>query len=384
MKIQSIDNAYNNNFTARHKPLKKVNNTTINNTINELAGPLLMGSLVAQAFYERAQKFQPKNDYNKGYLNEYIPKETLRRGQRLASIFDYYRNQSLALYNIAMIISDQNSLLNDHMFIQTIFDFIKEDLPEEAKCSAFNSLAESSNSHFVETIALNFITPSENLDDVETRFNIPEILELEKNYNQSSNKELILDMIKEGITVNEYGLKIYRFKPEDILNLSNCFENTLNKELFLTLISQYKFNSKVNEYTPLYNSSMILSLINNCLTKEKEDFLIQIASEKIKINGETENRFSNDSILIFSSIYDKYPEELKLFVNQLSQDKNGKQVPKFNKDEIIYLIKSYEILGNTVINLAQDNKLDFKSIKYINEKIFANQANKTNNKKLLS
>ena len=107
-------------------------------------------------------------------------------------------------------------------------------------------------------------------------------------------------------------------------------------------------------------------------------------TKKIEKYGRKEKRFSKESIFIFNNIHDRYPEELKLFINQKTQDLNGNQIPKFNKDEIIYLIKSYEKFGKAVITLAQDDKFNFNDIKYINEKMLAQEVNKANNKKTFS
>ena len=85
-------------------------------------------------------------------------------------------------------------------------------MPTKAKSSAFNILSSSENSKLLETISVNYATYSEKTDDIEARFTIHDILALQEVYRKSPNKELILDMIKEGIFLDESELKTFRFE----------------------------------------------------------------------------------------------------------------------------------------------------------------------------
>ena len=377
MNIKPISNQ---NFNGKYKPNTQANKKVVNKFI----APVLMGALSAQLLKEQALSNSIENQNNNGYLNKPLTKDEVIRGQKLADCFNFYKNPQNTLFNIMKIVSNYKYNINDMFFVKIFFEFIESDLPSKAKSGLFDKLSKKENNPLLQTILVNFTTLDENSDELVARFSIPDLNTLQEMYNNSKDKEFILDLIKEGIVIHDNGIKAYRFNIDEIMKLNKCYTNTPNKNLLLTLINQYEYDESIEENCPLYNADMIIHLVENCFSKDKANFLQQICSEKITQNGKKANRFFGEPIFIFNKLYDKYPDELHFFINEAFENNNQK-VPRFNANEIIKLMQYYEDIGDPVINLVKSSSnIDTRTLLYLNEQMLNKQTNLSRNKKKIN
>ncbi len=375
MNIQSVNTKYNTNFNGK----LKLNKQAKTNLVNELTVPVLMGVLTAQILKEQELNTS-QYQQNKGYLKSQPNTDELIRGEKLVKCFNFFKTQEQAqvIANIIKIMTKQDRNINDIFFINNLFEFIESDLSLKAKSAAFEILSKPDNKKLLQTTLTNYSTLSSDFDKLEARFSIPDMLVLQDIYSSSKNKELVLDMIKEGIVIDDNGIKTYRFELNEINKLNKCYTETPHKDLFLALINQYEYNEEIDEDCPLYNADMIIRLVKDCVAKNKAEFLTQICNEKIIRNGKIENRFKTQIVFIFNEIYKKYPNELEFLTKQ-----NNNNIPRFNSEEIITLINKYKIIGEPLIRIVKETN-NSKNIDFTSLMLFINEVEKQqvlNNKK---
>lgn len=383
MKVCPINNTtQHSNFNGKLKSPRSFKNAVP----TEITLPIMISALTAQLLKEQSDI--NSNINQKGYIPTELTKEELSRAKTLANCFNYYKNENRILLSISNLMSSSKPRLNDVLFIKNFFDFLQNDMPIQFKVFTLDELAKPENYEFNKAVLLNFSTLNENFDDIVARFTIQEIMELLKIYKNSSNKKLVTDLIRDYIGTDDPQIKIHRFELDEIEVLTDLYKETPHKELLLTLLSQKRANKDGGNY-PLYNTNMILNLITNCISLDCAKFLTSICSEKINTEEGLTNRFTGNEVFILRNMYEYNPNLLEKLLSQKLTDKNGTEYPRFNVEQINFLITAHEILGDTLIKLVMDfpdrNDLNFSSLKYIIEQLITRQPDQiTPNKKIVN